>query len=550
MKSEEIQQLLDSIKPQISDIPDPSQQISFSTLFNLVELMFAENEKQRKEIQILKDENNRLKGEQGKPDIKGNNNSKGGNSSSEKERKKREAKKPEKPKTKKVNLVIHDTQECPVDKSKLPADAIPNGYTDVIVQDIEIKAVNIKFRREIYYSPSEKKTYSGKLPDGWSGDFSPRVKALVLSLRHDSKLTLPTITTFLNTFGVFISESTISNILIKESYEMLCSEKLQIVDAGLKSSRFQHIDDTGSRVNGINFHTHILCNEFYTAYFTEEKKDRLTVIKILSGGELYLILNDTAYQIMKNLNIANKWILKLHKSNIKGVFTLKQFKKELLSIFPEKDKSPNVQKKITEACAIAGYRNNIGKVPVLVCDDAPQFKQITEELALCWIHEGRHYNKLSPVCPVHRELLDSFISEFWDFYTELKDYRENPTVVMRESILDKFNNLFTIKTKYDDLDERIVKTFAKKNELLLVLDKPYLPLHNNPAEIEVRVEKRKQDISFQTRTTAGTKVKDAGMTIVQTAKKLGVNCYEYFLDRMSGFFKMISLAELIAINST
>jgi len=253
---------------------------------------------------------------------------------------------------------------------------------------------------------------------------------------------------------------------------------------------------------------------------------------------------------MENLNISNKWVLKLQKSNIKGEFTLEQFKKELLSIFLDEKKCPNVQKRIIEACAIAGYRNNIYNVPVLVCDDAPQFKQITEELALCWIHEGRHYNKLSPVCPGHRELLDFFIGEFWDFYTELKDYKQNPTAMMRESILDKFDSLFTMKTKYDDLDERIHKTYAKKNELLLVLDKPYLPLHNNPAEIEVRVEKRKQDISFQTRTNAGTKVKDAGMTIVQTAKKLGVNCYEYFLDRISGFFKIKSLAEIIAINSS
>ena len=550
MKIKEIRQLLDSIKPKISDIYDSSLNIPVTTLFNLVEFMFTKNEKLRNENQTLKDEIYRLKGEHGKPDISRNNNNKGENSSSEKERKKRDIKKARKSKAKKSNLIIHDTQKCYVDKSKLPADAIPNGYTDVIVQDIDIKAVNIKFRREIYYSPSENKTYSGDLTDEWSGDFSPRIKALILSLHHDSKLTLSTITTFLNTFGVFISESTISNILIKESYEIICAEKLAIVEAGLKSSNFQHIDDTGSRVNGINCYTHILCNEFYTAYFTEEKKDRLTIIKILSGEKLLFTLNNTAYQIIKNLKISNKWMIKLQKSNIKGTLTQEQFESELLSIFPDKNKNLNVQKRITEACAIAGYRDYITKISVLICDDAPQFKQITEELALCWVHEGRHYNKLSPIYSGHRELLDSFISEFWDFYTELKNYKENPVATKKEAILEKFNNLFSVKTKYDDLDERITKTFAKKNELLRILDKPYLPLHNNPAEHEVRVEKRKQDISFQTRTTAGTKIKDAGMTIVQTAKKLGVNCYEYFLDRISGFFKMISLAELIEINSS
>jgi hypothetical protein len=39
--------------------------------------------------------------------------------------------------------------------------------------------------------------------------------------------------------------------------------------------------------------------------------------------------------------------------------------------------------------------------------------------------------------------------------------------------------------------------------------------------------------------------KDSLMTISQTAKKLGVNTYEYILDRVSCEFKLPSLAELI-----
>lgn len=549
MKSEDIKKLLEPIKLQVSNISDPSQRDSFSVLLNLVEYMFAENEKLRKENQQLKDEINRLKGEQGKPDIKGNNN-RNNNSSSEKDRKKREPKRCGKRETKKADLTIHKTTPCPAAKSELPADAVFKGYTDVIMQDIFIEAVNIKFKREVYYSPSEKKTYSGRLPDGWTGDYSPNVKALVLSLYHDSRLTIPSIASFLNTHGVLISEAAVSNLITKEFYDVFCREKLEIVNAGLKSSPHQHTDDTGSRVNGVSCHTHILCNEFYTAYFTEKKKDRLTVVKILGGGKLTFILNETAFQIMGELNISNKWLRRLQNSNITGELTSEQFEEKLFKIFEGKENRPNVQKRIKEACAIAAYRRNIDKIPVLVCDDAPQFKLITEELALCWIHEGRHYNKLSPVYSGHRELLDSFIDKFWNFYTELKNYKENPNSHLKESMLEKFDNLFTMKTGYSDLDERIAKTLSKKIELLPVLEKPYLPLHNNPAEHEVRVEKRKQDISFQTRTDAGTKVKDAGMTIVQTAKKLGVNCYYYILDRISGAFKMTSLAKLIEINST
>ena len=495
MTTEEITKLLDSIRPQISNISDPLHQVTFTTLFNLVEFMFTENKNQKEEIQFLKDEINRLKGEQGKPNIKSSNNSKGRNVSSEKERQKREKSKPRKPKGKKARLKIHKKKKCTVDKSELPADAVFKGYSDVIVQDIKIKVVNIRFKREIYYSPSEKKTYSGKLPDGWNGDFSPRVKALILSLYHDSKLTMPSIVTFFNTHGVLISESTISNTLTKESYEMFCREKLEIVNAGLNSSDFQHTDDTGSRVNGVNYHTHILCNDLYTAYFTEEKKDRLTVIKILSGGELFYSLNDTAFRIMENLNLSDKWILKLQNSNVEGTVSCKQLDSLLLSIFPDKSKNPNVQKRIVEACAIAGYRNRINSVPILICDDAPQFKQITEELGLCWIHEGRHYKKLSPVYSWHRELLDTFISDFWDFYVDLKNYKTNPSYTAKEYILKKFDTLFTRKTYYNSLDERITKTYNKKDELLLVLGKPHIPLHNNPAECEVRVEKKENRIS-------------------------------------------------------
>ena len=60
-------------------------------LLNIIETIFQSKEELKQEIQKLKDEINHLKGEQGKPDIKGKNrNSSGGgksNHSSEEERK-------------------------------------------------------------------------------------------------------------------------------------------------------------------------------------------------------------------------------------------------------------------------------------------------------------------------------------------------------------------------------------------------------------------------------------------------------------------------------
>jgi hypothetical protein len=41
-------------------------------------------------------------------------------------------------------------------------------------------------------------------------------------------------------------------------------------------------------------------------------------------------------------------------------------------------------------------------VRTVVCDDAPQFRAITPEPALCWVHEGRHCKQLAPWLPQHR----------------------------------------------------------------------------------------------------------------------------------------------------
>ena len=109
----------------------------------------------------------------------------------------------------------------------------------------------------------------------------------------------------------------------------------------------------------------------------------------------------------------------------------------------------------------------------------------------------------------------------------------------------EFNTLFSTKTDYEQLDERIAKTLAKRDALLLVLDHPELPLHNNASELAARVQARERDVSLHTMSKAGTQAKDTFMTISQTAKKLGVRTYEYIRDRISGELKLPSLAQLI-----
>jgi len=95
------------------------------------------------------------------------------------------------------------------------------------------------------------------------------------------------------------------------------------------------------------------------------------------------------------------------------------------------------------------------------------------------------------------------------------------------------------------LDKRIAMIFEKKQQLLEVLNFPQLPLHNNASELAARVQARTRDVSLHTMSENGTQIKEAFMTLSQTALKLGVRTYEYVYDRLSGRYQMPSLAELI-----
>jgi hypothetical protein len=116
---------------------------------------------------------------------------------------------------------------------------------------------------------------------------------------------------------------------------------------------------------------------------------------------------------------------------------------------------------------------------------------------------------------------------------------------MSEKLSKEFDKLFATHTDYEALNDRIAKTEAKKSELLLVLTYPELPLHNNPAELGARAQVRKRDVSLHTRTLEGTRVQDTFLTIVETAKKLKVNIYDYILDRVSQTYYLPSLASII-----
>lgn len=531
--------MLEGLDPSTIEEEDLRQVVI--NLMNLVESLSVKVAELTEENQRLRDENNRLKGEQGKPKIKANKPTT--DHSSEKERRQP---RPRNKRSKRDQIQIDRVEPLTVDPEQLPADAIFKGYVEVVVQDVEIRTDNVQFCKEKYYSPSQKRTYLAELPAGYHGQFGPKVRAWVLAMYYGGQMSEPKLLEVLQTAGLLISAGQLSDMLIKDQ-EVFHAEKAAVVQAGLQSSPWQHLDSTGTRVNGNNQHCHILANPLYTAYCTLPAKDRMSMLRVLQGGaDPVFRCNELAMALMEQLAITDKWrsllpTLLPHEQDL----TEKELDEILEKHLP--NLGVNLRKRVKEALAIAVYRTQ-GTYPVtrlLLCDDAPQFHALTAELALCWIHEFRHYKKLRPRFAHHCHLLQDFGKRFWKLYHDLLDSRCSPNPTQAAALTNAFDQLFTESSGYQQLDQCKARTLGKRDQLLMVLSHPEILLHNNPAELGARFRVRKRDVSLQARCKDGIEAWDTFQTLVATLKKLGVNLFSYLHDRITLAHGLPSLASLI-----
>jgi hypothetical protein len=122
----------------------------------------------------------------------------------------------------------------------------------------------------------------------------------------------------------------------------------------------------------------------------------------------------------------------------------------------------------------------------MVTDSANQYDGIACHHGHCRLHEIQHYTKMKPYLDCHRSILEKFITNLWEFYDLLKKYKSLPNIDLRREIEQRFESLFATTTGYFELDKRIALTYDDRNKLLMVLDFPEIPLHNNGSEIAVR----------------------------------------------------------------
>lgn len=533
----------DDLAVDLDRIVEPAARRLVGRLLNRIEEQQAEIGALREEVARLRDETARLKGLPPRPPVPARRAGRPpSDHSSERER---HTPTPRRRRCKLDQLVIHRLAQVRVERAGLPPDAQFKGWVETTIQDVVVRAHNVRFRRAKWYCPLTGQTILAPLPPGYRGQFGPGVRALVLALAYGSHVSQPKIGEFLRDLGVVISAGQVANLLVHDQ-ERFHAEARAVGEAGLASSPWQHLDETATRVGAVGHHCHVIGNPLYTRYQTVRHKDRLGALDVLGNGRPRTYLVDAAalatLAAQPLAAATRRAVAHLPRGQVLDAATVDRLLAEHVPRVSATDR-----KRVEEALAVAAYRAAPAArvVRLLVCDDAPQWAELTEALALCWIHEGRHYHKLDPLIPAHQTALRRFKTRFWRYYRKLLAYRAAPSPAAATRLRRGFARLFATQTGYDALDRRIAATRAHQTALLQVLAHPELPLHNNPAELAARRRVRKRTVSYGPQGAAGVRAWDTFQTLAATAAKLEVSFYHYLQDRLTETNQLPALADLI-----
>ena len=99
----------------------------------------------------------------------------------------------------------------------------------------------------------------------------------------------------------------------------------------------------------------------------------------------------------------------------------------------------------------------------------------------------RHLRRVVCATAEQRRLVDLQRQLVWWLYADLKLYKADPTPARRAALRARFDRVFGRVTGFAELDATVARLRANKAELLLVLDRPEIPLHTNGSENDTSV---------------------------------------------------------------
>jgi hypothetical protein len=441
-------------------------------------------------------------------------------------------------------LKIHNNVPLPL--SDLPDGTRFLGYLDFTVQDLLIGPHNTRYHRGRYQLP-DGTIVTTPLPRDVKSHFGPTLRQFALYQHFHNHVTQPLLHEELRELGVDISAGQV-NRLLTEGHEAFYQEKDSLLPAARAVSAYLQTDDTSAKHRGKGGHTLHIGNDLFASFFTTDTKSRVNFLKILLTPHQGYLFNDDALFYLECFEVPQKLLARL-KVDTGWLYEDDESWEAQLDAW--EIRSADQRRLLTEGALWANLlAHDLYSDLVFVSDDAAQFKLLAFLHALCWVHMERHVAQLIPLNADQRAAHEAARDAIWDYYQRLKAYRESPTPARRARLETDFDRLFLKETGWPELNTELQKIHGKKSELLLVLDHPEIPLHNNLSENDIRQYVKKRKISAGTRSDAGRRCRDTFLSLKTTCRKLGITFWCYLQDRIHGLNDVPPLADLIRRKAT
>jgi hypothetical protein len=443
---------------------------------------------------------------------------------------------------KNAQLVITDEMRLSVVNA--PAGSVSKGFEEYVVQELEIRAKATRYLRERVLTPDGHSVLA-RLPDDVlpGSHFGPKLIAYILHQYHHNHVTQPLLLEELWELGIDISAGQLSRILT-EGKEIFHQEKAELLPVGLTVSSYIGTDDTGARHQGHNGFCTVIGNELFTYFESTASKSRLNFLHLLQGADRHYVINETALAYWERQKLSAEVVQKLsHGPREFADASAWLTRLAELAITGERH-----VRLVTEGALLGGLvACGVSPSLVTLSDGAQQFFIFVH--AACWVHAERPLARMVPYNEEHRAVIEKIRQQIWELYKDLKAYQQRPEACAKPLLEARFDALCDQRTKYPNIDGVLKDMREHKDDLLRVLERPEVPLHNNGAESDIREYVKKRKISGSTRSDEGRRCRDTFASLKKTCRKLGVSFWDYLLDRIRGLAKIPRLADLIRLQA-
>jgi hypothetical protein len=514
--------------PTAPPIPDLAT-CSADDLRTLVIGLLEANTRLEATVAAMAEEIARLKNLKGRPQIKPSGMEKGTDTAAgmapgdgkTKKLRRRARRKRGQPKS--ARLIVDDEQVVPFTPE--PGWRF-KGYKQYTVQDLVIEVRVTRYWRPFYLTV-EGKVVTAALPETVNGHFGTNLVRYLLSQHYQCRVTMPLLGQQLGDFGMLISAGQISNLLTKD-HDDFHAEKVAVKQAGLETARWLSVDDTTARHLGCNAIITQIGDDRFTSFDTVGSKSRLMFLMTLRGEFKDYVINDAALVYLHEHDASAAMIDLMMAQEGKAFTDEDAWTDHLIAVGIT---APKAVRLASEA-AVAGSLDHHGllKDAVIVSDGAGQFNVFLH--ALCWIHAERLINRLLTVTDGQRAAVALVRLLIWWLYHDLKVYRTSPSAQAKASLKARFDRVFDRITGFAALDDALARLKERKSELLVVLDRPEIPLNTNSSEQEVRDPVTLRKISAGTRSEDGRRCRDTFLSLKKTCQKNAISFWAYLGDRL------------------